>query len=202
MKKLFVVMISLSLIQLKSLAQGCVAVRSGGAVCTRQEPGHENKGGWQLNLNYRYFHSFRHFVGTQEQKERVEKETDVRNWSRTMNITLFRQLNNRWSLGLDLPVISNSRSSLYEHYGNTSTSPNARRSTHSFGLGDIRISANYWVFDPLKAHQGNVQVGLGLKLATGDYNYQDYFWKNDTTRQMGPVDQSIQLGDGGTGISA
>ena len=91
MKKPFVIIICIALIQLKSLGQGCVAVRSGGAVCTRQEPGHENKGSWQLNLNYRYFHSFRHFVGTQEQKERVEKETDVRNWSRSMNITLFHQ---------------------------------------------------------------------------------------------------------------
>ena len=50
--------------------------------------------------------------------------------------------------------------------------------------------------------KGNVQVGLGIKFATGDYQVQDFFFKNDSTSVLGPVDQSIQLGDGGTGIAA
>jgi len=49
--------------------------------------------------------------------------------------------------------------------------------------------------------KGNIQVGLGLKLPTGDYRYQDFFIKNDSTKVLGPVDQSIQLGDGGTGFT-
>src|SRR5258708_37538614 len=49
--------------------------------------------------------------------------------------------------------------------------------------------------------RGNVQVGLGLKLPTGSYNYMDYFHVTDSTKRLGPVDQSIQLGDGGTGIT-
>jgi hypothetical protein len=182
-------------------AQGCVAIRGGGAVCTQQEAEAQNQPQWQLNLNHRYFHSYKHFVGTVEQKERVEAETDVRNFSHTLNMTLVRQLNSRWSVLLDVPLISNARSSKYEHYGNTNTSPLARRETHSFGLGDIRIAANYWLFNPATSTKGNLQVGLGIKLPTGDYNYQDQFWRNDTTYVYGPVDQSIQLGDGGTGIS-
>jgi hypothetical protein len=47
-----------------------------------------------------------------------------------------------------------------------------------------------------------VQVGAGIKLPTGDYRYHDYFYKNDSTKILGPVDQSIQLGDGGTGFTA
>jgi hypothetical protein len=50
--------------------------------------------------------------------------------------------------------------------------------------------------------KGNVQVGLGIKLATGDYKYQDFFYTSDTTKALGPVDQSIQPGDGGTGFTA
>jgi hypothetical protein len=57
------------------------------------------------------------------------------------------------------------------------------------------------MLDPVKSKHGNIQVGLGLKLPTGDYRYNDFFWKNDSTKVLGPVDQSIQLGDGGTGIS-
>jgi len=61
------------------------------------------------------------------------------------------------------------------------------------------------LLDPAKSHKGNIQIGLGLKLPTGDYKYQDYFHKpgaggKDST-VLGPVDQSIQLGDGGTGIT-
>jgi hypothetical protein len=92
-------------------------------------------------------------------------------------------------------VISNTRSSLYEHDGKT------RHSTESFGIGDIRFAAYKWILNPTKMPKGNVQVGLGIKLPTGDYKYQDYFYKNDSTQVLGPVDQSIQLGDGGTGIS-
>lgn len=201
MKKLFAVILTVT-ISIYAYTQGCVAIRSTGAVCTRQEAGKENKGGWQLNTSYRYFKSFRHYVGTVEQKERVEKGTDVRNWAHAMNLTLVRQFNNRWSLTFDLPLLANARSSMYEHYGNNSTNPNARRKTHSFGLGDIRVSGNYWLFDPAKSMKGNVQVGLGIKFATGDYQVQDFFFKNDSTSVLGPVDQSIQLGDGGTGIAA
>ncbi len=49
--------------------------------------------------------------------------------------------------------------------------------------------------------KANVQFGAGIKLPTGDYKYQDYFF-NDSSKSLGPVDQSIQLGDGGTGLTA
>ena len=46
----------------------------------------------------------------------------------------------------------------------------------------------------------NIQLGLGLKLPTGDYKYQDFFYRNDSTKVLSAVNPSIQLGDGGTGI--
>lgn len=182
-------------------AQGCVAVRSNGASCTRNYADTTGGKGWQLNIGYRYFHSYKHFVGTAEQKERVEAQTDVRNWQHAMDLTLIRNINNRWSISMNLPIISNKRSSKYEHYGNTSNSPNARNSTRSFGIGDTRFAVARWMLNPLLSPKGNIQLGLGIKLPTGDYNYQDFFKKNDSTKILGPVDQSIQLGDGGTGIS-
>ena len=70
------------------------------------------------------------------------------------------------------------------------------------GIGDVRIAAFRWMVNPEKMSKGNIQVGLGIKLPTGDYKYQDFFYKNDSTNVLGPVDQSIQLGDGGTGLTA
>jgi hypothetical protein len=156
----------------------------------------------QAGLNNRYFKSFRHFVGTEEQKERTEHATEVINYFFSSEISLTRQYSPRSSVSLFIPVTSNQRSSLYEHYGNSSTSPNARRRTGSFGLGDIRVAGYYWLTNPAKVSKVSVQGGAGIKLPTGDYEYKDYFHRNDSTRILGPVDQSIQLGDGGTGFSA
>ena len=155
----------------------------------------EKVNSWTLGINNRYFKSFRHFVGKSEQQQRVEQGTEVINHVFSTEISLAHQLNHRWSLALFMPVSSNARSSLYEHDGVN------RSTTNSFGIGDIRFAAYYQLMDPSKKSNFNLQVGLGLKLPTGDYRYSDYFHKNDSTRILGPVDQSIQLGDGGTGVT-
>ncbi len=172
-------------------AQGCVAIKGTAGVCSRPM----DAKGWEINLTNRYFKSYKHFVGTEEQKQRVDEGSNVINHAYELDVTATRTLNSRWSLSMTLPILSYGRSSLYEHDGKT------RHSTHSFGIGDIKVGANRWMFDPAKAHKGNIQLGLGIKLATGDYNYMDYFYKKADSSILGPVDQSIQPGDGGTGIT-
>jgi hypothetical protein len=203
MKYIFALLTLLTLTFFESYSQGCVAIRSNGNTCGMGDPATAK--GWQFNFNTRYFRSYKHFVGTIEQKERVEKGTEVINHSLNWDFTLTRTLNTRWSLAFNMPVISNVRSSMYEHYGNTSTKPGARNKTKSFGIGDIRIAAYRWLFDPATSHKGNLQAGFGIKLPTGDYQYQDYFHKisasGGDSAVLGPVDQSIQLGDGGTGFT-
>ncbi len=197
-------LIAIILMNQHATAQGCVAIRSTGTSCALQRPGEDNAK-WQFNANYRYFKSFRHYKGKEEQKERLEQHTEVINYTHSMDLSIMRLLNKRWSILLNVPVISNVRSSLYEHgLVNGSYQKRERRNTESFGLGDMRLSAYYWVFDPSKAHRGNLQVGMGLKFATGDYNYMDY-WHNvgpNGESELRTVDQSIQLGDGGTGFTA
>lgn len=181
----------------KAGAQGCVAIRSNGNTCSLIMPGDYK--GWQLNFNNRYFKSYKHFVGTEKQKHRLEEGTEVINYAFAWDFTITKKMNKYWSLSLAVPLLSNVRSSLYEHGGN-SAGPAARHSTRSFGLGDVRFTVNRWLLDPVKAHKGNIQAGLGLKLPTGDYRVQDFFIKINGSQVLGPVDQSIQLGDGGTGF--
>ena len=186
--------ITISFISYQSFSQGCVAIRSNGATCT-MSGSHDSQDSWVFSTNYRYFRSYKHFVGTVEQKQRVALGTEVVNHVSAFDFDLVRVFNSRWSMGVFVPVSSNTRSSLYEHDGIH------RYSTSSFGIGDVRFAAYYWVIDPAKHTKFNLQTGLGIKLPTGDYRYQDYFNKTETKRILGPVDQSIQLGDGGTGIS-
>lgn len=179
-------------------AQGCVAIRSigGFGIMEHSETPDSVAKKWFFNANNRYYHSFRHFVGENEQKQRVAQGTEVINHAYTMDLALTRILNNRWSLSVDVPIVSNTRSSLYEHGGKE------RHTTSSFGLGDIRFTGYYWMMDPVKNTRFNVQLGMGLKLATGDYKYDGRFYTNTPgVTVIGPVDQSIQLGDGGTGIT-
>jgi hypothetical protein len=184
------------LTQTDIFAQGCVAIRSTGGICTMNEhPDSTNSNAyWLFNSNNRYYKSFRHFVGKQEQTERLVLKNNVINKVYQQDMTLTRVFNSRFSMSLDIPISDNSRSQLK---GGT------RFSTHSFGLGDVNLSGAYWLFNPAKATKGNVQVGLGIKFATGNNNVQDYFLTNEATgeRTLKLVDQSIQLGDGGTGIT-
>ena len=182
----------------KVYSQGCVAIRSTGGICTMTEhPDDALSGSWVFNANTRYFMSDKHFKGDVYQKERIELGTEVINHQFAIDLSLTRVFNNRWSAMIDVPVISNARSSLYEH-GRAS-----RHSMHSFGLGDIRFAAYRWLLDPAKSKSANIQLGLGIKLPTGDYDYKDY-WQNvgpGGTKELRTVDQSIQLGDGGTGLT-
>jgi hypothetical protein len=69
------------------------------------------------------------------------------------------------------------------------------------GIGDIVLSARRWLLDCGHNHSGNVMLGVGVKLPTGKYDAKDRF--PDITGgnpKVKPVDQSIQPGDGGTGV--
>ncbi|WP_256005170.1 hypothetical protein [Pedobacter deserti] len=182
-------------------AQGCVAIRSTGGICAMTEhPDEElgSSGGWVFNANNRYFKSNKHYKGSDYQEERIELGTEVINYQYALDLALTRLFNSRWSMMIDVPILANKRTSLYEH------NRVSRHAMHSYGLGDIRIAGYRWLLDPAKNRKGNIQLGLGLKLPTGDYKYQDY-WHNvgpGDTKELRTVDQSIQLGDGGLGITA
>jgi hypothetical protein len=159
---------------------------------------------WLFNMGARYFKSYKHFVGTNEQKQRQTLGTEVINHQTAIDLTLTRLLDDRWSVMVDVPILSNARSSLYEHgLVNGVNNYNQRHSMHSFGMGDIRVALYRWLLDPKKNSKGNIQAGLGIKFATGDYDYKDYWYNVGTngTKELRTVDQSIQLGDGGTGFT-
>ncbi|SKC77107.1 transporter family protein [Ohtaekwangia koreensis] len=189
---IYILLFAVLLANTNSFAQGCVAVRNMSS-CSLSFDSTVNKS-WQLSMNYRYFKSFRHFRGKEEEKNRVDNGTEVINNDNSLLLGVSYTLNRRWSFSATIPLIFIDRSSLYEHKGNTS---GERYHTSSKGLGDIRVMG-YLSALP-HARKTHLLVGLGVKLPTGNYNYKDDFHKADGIQHL-PVDQSIQLGDGGTGI--
>jgi hypothetical protein len=147
-----------------------------------------------FNVTNRYFEATKSFRG-----DKSFSDTLVTNRIYTMNISVSRVFDHGWMLSLNVPIAANSRNNGADHKGPLSF---PKYTTRSFGLGDVRFAVYKWILDPASNRKGNVQAGLGIKLPTGDYEYQDYFVRNDSTKVLAPVDQAIQLGDGGTGITA
>ena len=193
MKKLIMLSFNL-LLGVYSWTQGCVAIRNvAGISPDLLFENIQSNDKLIFNVTNRYFEASNTFRG-----DKFITDTLVTNRINTLNISVLRILNKGWSLGLTVPFSVNSRNNGGDHKG-LGTLP--RYTTRSFGLGDIRATVYKWLLDPVVYKKGNIQAGLGLKLPTGDFRYQDYFIRNDSTKVLGPVDQAIQLGDGGTGIT-
>ena len=190
-----------------AFSQGCIAVRSM-ATANGNPSGSAfmHAGDFQISTNFRKLHSYKHFVGKVEQPHRVEQKTEVINDSYNFDFGLTYAISNRLSVTLNVPLSYNDRSSLYEHYGNgTPAGSNPRFHTQSKGVGDMRLSASYWLINPTTAPKGNIAIGVGIKAPTGNANVLDEFHKLDKDKkeyiQVKAVDQSMQLGDSGWGES-
>ncbi len=151
------------------------------------------KGDWQANLAYRWLRSDRHFIGDDEQEQREAEGSSVVNNVHTFDLTATYAFHKRFALNVTLPFVTAHRSSLYEHDRTN------RNTMASGGLGDMRVVGNFWVFDPDKATNGNIALGLGFDAPTGDYQDADIKYR-PTGPALDYVDNSIQPGDGGWGI--
>jgi hypothetical protein len=186
--------IAVAVIPFLASGQGCVAVRN----MAPGSVGFNNPANtWQVGVNYRFFHSYKHFVGTEEQTHREEEGTNVINNDHSLILAGNYTLNTRWSFAAIAPLMYIDRSSMYEHYGNSS---GQRFHTQSYGLGDMRLLGYYTLVNKPSTR---FITGLGIKLPTGNYAFKDEFHKLDANGQdmlvTNVVDQSIQPGDGGTG---
>lgn len=186
-------------------SQGCVAIR-GGTMCNSGFGNTFNlqKGEILAGTGYRYFKSFRHFRGSEEETYRVEQGTEVINYSNFLDLTVNYGLSDRFFAQAIIPFVHFDRSSMYEHGGNPPNGLGERHYTSAYGLSDIRLAVGYWLFDPIANPKFNYAVGLGIKLPTGKYDYTDTFYNQGPNRDQTittVVDQSIQPGDGGTGIT-
>lgn len=179
-------------------AQGCVAIRHFSSCSGNNlESNLLGEGSWQIGMNYRYFKSFRHFRGTHEEPDRIANSTEVVNHSHAWDFNINYGISNRVFATLTLPFVINTRSSLYEH------GRDERNTTYSRGMADARLGMGFWLLNPTNYQDGNIALGLGVKLPTGDYNASDIFYNvgPEESPQVRPVDQSIQPGDGGFGLA-
>jgi hypothetical protein len=186
------------LLHTNASAQGCVAIRHFSCGGNGLSGALMTPGDVTLGTSYRYFKSFRHFSGREENHDRLANNTEVINWSHALDLNFNYALTPRMYATFTLPFVLNERSSLYEH-GRTE-----RHNSSSYGLADARLALGYWLLDPASHALFNMALGLGVKPPTGSANASDEFYNvgENGTPDIRPVDQSIQPGDGGLGFTA
>lgn len=193
---LFSAVVTLAFTATNARAQGCVAIKQmgGDAMCSLDEATSSQASKWDLSVSYQHFRSHRHFVGRNQQFQRRALNSEVVNVVEQIDTAINYEVNRSTIVTLGIPYFSASRTSLYEHDRVNRYKMTAR------GIGDVRLSAERWIFNPMSEPKGNVSFGLGIKFPTGDSNVKDY-----AHTVNGPVlrnvDQSIQPGDGAFGYT-
>lgn len=179
----------------ESSAQGCIAIRNnpGTPLMDGDFSGGIHSGQWVASVAYRWFKSDRHFTGSKEHPERKSLGTYVENDVHSVDFAATYGINDRWSVTIDVPYLNGQRSSLYEH------DLVNRHSMSVQGLGDLRVIADRWMFDPHTSMNGNIAIGFGLKLPTGKDDATDTVYRATGPVER-PLDPSMQPGDGGWGI--
>jgi hypothetical protein len=153
-------------------------------------------GQWLVSVGYRYLDSHRHFVGDEEQTQRqLVQANEVINHSHFIDASVQYAFTPRYSAAIILPYVTSTRSQKAP-----AGYPTYRYQTEASGFGDVRFSGYMWIWDPTKAPKGNLQVGLGFKVPTGEDGASDIF-PNTNPPIYKTVDQSIQPGDGGWGFT-
>jgi hypothetical protein len=157
-------------------------------------------GEWQVSTSWRYQKSDRHFRGDEEQTERTEEGSEVINDIHLADLSIRYNFSHRTSVALGIPYLMAQRSSPIR---NDEREVVGRSISHATGLGDITLTGRRWMIDPMNAPNGNVALGLGFKLPTGESSTLDTRERlvdGEIERSLRTNDQSIQPGDGGFGL--
>lgn len=155
---------------------------------------------WQASVGYRWLHSDRHFTGSHEDVERQEEGSEVINDSHFVDLGISYRITPRFSVSAALPFVVNDRSQVVR---NQARQILGRFHTQAAGIGDVRLMANAWIWNPEKPRKGNLNLGAGVLVPTGEKDHRDTFQVFSGGQILGverTVDQSIQPGAGGWGL--
>lgn len=149
-------------------------------------------GHWELSVAFRHLGANQWFVGTNVQEAAAPFGQPLFLNIDSVDASVSYGISNRVSLTLTVPFSRGTHSRFY--------ADGVRHAVQAAGLGDVSLAGNLWLWDPTGHPEGNLAVGLGLKTPSGNNHVVDDFFLANGSTTRSPVDQSIQLGDGGLGI--
>lgn len=154
---------------------------------------------WQVSFSWRYQKSDRHFRGTEEEENREAEHSEVINTLHLAEVGIRYNFDSRTSLSVGIPYLMAERSHPIRDENRDVID---RSVLHARGLGDVTIVGRRLLWDPAAGHRGNLSLGLGVKLPTGQNNVVDAregLEDGERVLSVQTVDQSVQPGDGGFG---
>lgn len=155
---------------------------------------------WQVSISWRYQRSDRHFRGTHEETNRTAEHSEVINTIHLAELGITYNFNPQTSLSVGIPYLLAERSHPIRDENRDTVDRSVLNST---GLSDITIVGRRLLWDPALPRRGNLSLGLGIKLPTGDPNVVDTRERledGERVLTVETVDQSVQPGDGGFGV--
>jgi hypothetical protein len=182
-------------------SQGCVAAHSPQPIISGLDPTSQfsarkySNGDWihglTLTVGYRVYNSYKHYIGTVYQIQRQEQHSAVVNHVNLFEVDVNYRLSPRNSFIAYVPFLDASR------HGQSSPL-NVYR---SFGIGDMTLGGETWVWRPPTESHGNINFSYQLKLPTGINDAKGTKTLSNGSTMIEPFDESIQPGDGTWGFA-
>jgi hypothetical protein len=149
-------------------------------------------GHWLTSVAFRFYHSYQDVSGSQVLSEPlVYANTHVY----ALDFAATYAVTDRFDLSLDLPFQYGTRKTWVEHDYMSLT----LHTMQAAGFGNLRLTADYWLFDPATHPARNISLALGVEIPSGKDDATDYSYRA-TGKVLRPVDPAIQPANGGWGI--
>jgi len=150
------------------------------------------KGEWEAGVSFRRLYADQWFVGTDVNESAAPFGKPLYLDIRSLDFTVAYGFSRSTSLMLTVPTSTGTHSRFY--------ADGVRHVVSTTGIGDVNSMLTHWLLEPDLHIDGNVAVGLGVKLPIGGNTHKDRYFAADGSVSRRVVDQSIQPGDGGVGF--
>ena len=171
-------------------------IRQNGPVFGSSNP-YSQAGETQISISTRDLRSTDHYNGDVEQVQRQTLDTYVVNLQHMIDVNISHNFTERFSMSVGVPFVSSS----WGIPSPQSRGQAARADEVGRGIGDISVGGRIWVLPTNKFRSGNIAVGVGVKMPTGNAGAKDTFVDSaGNNPQPRFIDQSVQPGDGGWGL--
>lgn len=177
----------------RASAQGCEPIRFTTPVdLAAQGEVHQPSHRWRLTLAYRRLTSDNWLVGTTPSAARAPGGEAPKININTLVADVSYSLTDQLQVGVSLPFSTGTISRVWDD--------SAHHEQGASGIGDLSIRGDFFLLSPRTHPNGNLSLGLGLKVPTGSHTKPGQYYT-----ATGPVpftaDNFIQPGDGGWAIT-
>jgi hypothetical protein len=173
-------------------AQGCMPLHFTSATLGGQQAPFLLPHEWQVGVAARRVASNRVFLDSHEDESVAPGGQPLYLRLNSLDLSASYGMTERLSFTFTVPLSHSTASNVYPD--------GLRHTVAGTGIGDINLMGNFWLGTPGTHPNGNLQLGLGLKVPTGSNHVLGNSYDPLGTVTQAPVPQTVQPGDGGWAV--